>query len=71
MPPAQEILGEVFRDEAELQEQADRALTQELGEASAVVDGEEVENPASAPCFEARAAEALRAGDAADVREGA
>jgi hypothetical protein len=31
------------RDEAQLQEQADGALTQELCEGSGVVDGEEVE----------------------------
>ena len=43
MPPAQEILGELLRDEAQLQEQADGALTQQLGEASCVVDGEEEE----------------------------
>ena len=43
MPPAQEGLGELLRDEAQLQEHADGELTQQLGEASGVVDGEEVE----------------------------
>jgi hypothetical protein len=42
VPPAQEGLGELLRDEAELQEQADGALMQQLGEASGVVDGKEV-----------------------------
>jgi len=32
-----------LRDEAQLKEQADGALTQQLGEASGVMDGEEVE----------------------------
>ena len=34
---------ELLRYEAELQKQADGALTQELGEGSGVVDGKEVE----------------------------
>jgi plasmid stability protein len=43
VPPAQEGLSELLRDEAQLQEQADGALTQQLGEASGVTNGEEVE----------------------------
>lgn len=43
MPPAQEGLGELFRDEAQFQEQADRASAQALAEASGIMDGEVVE----------------------------
>jgi hypothetical protein len=43
VPSAQEGFGELLRDEAEFQEQADIALTQELREACGVMDGEKVE----------------------------
>jgi len=43
VPPAQEGLSELLRDEAQLKEHADGALTQELGQACGVVDGKVVE----------------------------
>ena len=45
MSPAQEVLGKRLRDEAQLQEEADGALAQALGEADGIVDGEVVELP--------------------------
>jgi hypothetical protein len=43
--PAQEGLGELLRDEAQLQEEADGTPTQALGQASGIMDGKEVELP--------------------------
>jgi hypothetical protein len=45
MSPAQEVLGKRLRDEAQLQEEADGALAQALGEAGGITDGEVVELP--------------------------
>ncbi len=45
MSPAQEVLGKRLCDEAQLQEEADGALAQALGEAGGIVDGEVVELP--------------------------
>ena len=43
--PAQERLSELLRDGAQLQEEADSAPSQALGQASGVVDGQVVELP--------------------------
>ncbi len=40
MSPAQEGLGKLLRDEAQLQEEADGALSQALGQAGGIVDGQ-------------------------------
>ena len=45
MSPAQEVLGKRLCDEAQLQEEADRALTEALGEAGGIMDGQVVELP--------------------------
>ena len=45
MSPAQEGLGKLLRDGAQLQEEADGALTQALGEAGGIMDGQVVELP--------------------------
>jgi len=45
MSPAQEGLGKLLRDEAQLQEEADGAPSQALGQASGIVDGQVVELP--------------------------
>ena len=39
MSPAQEGLGKLLRDKARLQEEADGAPSQALGQASGIVDG--------------------------------
>jgi len=45
MSPAQEGLGKLLRDEAQLQEEADGAPLKALGQASGIVDGQVVELP--------------------------
>jgi hypothetical protein len=45
MSPAQEGLGKLLRDEAQLQEEADGAPSKALGQASGIVDGQVVELP--------------------------
>jgi hypothetical protein len=43
MSPAQEVFGKRLCDEAQLQEEADSAPSQALGEAGGIVNGEVVE----------------------------
>jgi signal transduction histidine kinase len=45
MSPAQEVLRELLRDEAQLQEEPDGAPAKALAEASGIMDGEVVEPP--------------------------
>jgi hypothetical protein len=45
MSPAREVLGELLRDEAQLQEEPDGAPAKALAEASGIMDGQVVEPP--------------------------